>query len=165
MSSRNRRLAAALFLALACLSAIPRAAIKPGDPLPDLGAPAGMPATEGRVVMLDFFASWCAPCRASFPVYAKLHEEFAPKGLVIVAVGVDEKESAHEAFLARLDPPFFTLHDRDHSSVSEVGVPVMPTSYLFGRDGRMRSIHTGFHGKRTNEELRAAIERLLSEAP
>lgn len=164
MSSRNRPLGTLLVAALIAASAA-RAELNPGDPLPGLGGPAGMPATDGRVVMLDFFASWCAPCRASFPVYAKLHGEFAPKGLVIIAVGVDEKKSAHEAFLARLKPPFFTMHDHDQSIVSAVGVPVMPTSYLFGRDGRMRSIHTGFHGKRTNEELRAAIETLLSEAP
>ena len=82
---------------------------------------------------------------------------------MIIAVGVDDKESAHEAFLRRMQPPFFTMRDADHSIVSAAGVPAMPTSYLFGRDGKLRYIHRGFHGKDTEKELRTEIEALLKE--
>lgn len=143
------------------------AGLKPGDPIPALdhgvSSAATVPPTDGRVVLLDFWASWCPPCKASFPALARLHRDYASRGFVIIAVGVDEKVSAHEAFLRRLEPPFFTLHDRDGRIVSDVNVPAMPTSYMFARDGRLRFIHTGFHGKVSEAALREQIESLLDE--
>lgn len=155
-----------MFIVAALLSGAicARAELKPGDPLPSLGGTPDMTSvTRGHVVLLDFWASWCAPCKASFPAFARLHHDFAGRGLVIIAVGVDDKESAHDAFLRKTKPPFFTIRDRDHSIVSTVGVPAMPTSYLFGRDGKLRSIHQGYHGGKTEEELRTEVEALLTE--
>ena len=141
-----------------------RAELQAGDPLPPLGStPGSMPSLRDHVVLLDFWASWCAPCKASFPAFARLHRDFAERGLVIIAVGVDDKDPAYEAFVRKMQPPFFTMHDRDHSIVSAAGVPAMPTSYLFGRDGRLRSIHQGFRGKETETQLRTGIEALLVE--
>lgn len=152
---------------LACLFAVlspARAELSVGDPLPDLTAAAGtMPPTVGRVVLLDFWASWCAPCKASFPVFAELQREYQARGLLIVAVSVDEKSAAYEGFIRRHVPPFTTLHDRRQALVRAVKIPAMPTSYLFGRDGRLRSIHAGFHGRTTADELRRQIEALLQE--
>ena len=149
-----------------------RADIKVGDVFPAL-ASAGLvslaggplPATAGQVVLVDFWASWCAPCRASFPMIAKLHQEYAPRGLVIAAIGLDDKTPAAEAFVKKLAPPFPTLHDRGKKLVQQVVVPAMPTSYLIGRDGRVRFVHAGFHGDRTETELRKQLEALLAEKP
>lgn len=150
--------------ALLAFASCARAALQVADPLPSFGSvPDSPPPTADRVVLLDFWASWCAPCKASFPAFARLHREFAGKGLVIIAVGVDDQDSAHEAFIRKMHPPFFTMHDRDHEIVSTVGVPVMPTTYLFGRDGRLRLIHKGFHGSQTEDELHAEIATLLKE--
>ncbi len=152
---------------LACFFAVlstARAELSVGDPLPDLAAAAGtVPPTKGQVVLLDFWASWCAPCKASFPVYAALHREFQARGLLIIAVSVDEKSSAYESFIHRHAPPFTTVHDRQQALVRIVKIPAMPTSYLFGRDGRLRFIHQGFHGRTTADELRRQIEALLQE--
>lgn len=163
----------AILIVLACLALSPaRAAVKAGDAFPSLAAAnlvslAGgdLPATAGQVVLVDFWASWCAPCKASFPTLAKLHKDYGPRGLVIAAVGIDEKTAAATAFVKKLAPPFATLHDRTQTLVKQVVVPAMPTSYLIGRDGRVRFVHEGFHGETTDRELRQHIEALLAEKP
>jgi thiol-disulfide isomerase/thioredoxin len=163
--------AAALFvLSVAFLATSSRAETKVGDVFPPLTSSGvvalggtEIPATKGKVVLVDFWASWCAPCKASFPMMARLHKDFASRGLVIAAVGVDEKPAAAAGFARKLAPPFPTLHDREQTLVKQVVVPTMPTSYLVGRDGRVRFVHQGFHGDATDRELRKQIEQLLAE--
>ncbi|MGH7945419.1 MAG: TlpA family protein disulfide reductase [Opitutaceae bacterium] len=148
-----------------------RAETKIGDVFPPLSSVAlvplgnstSVPGTAGNVVLVDFWASWCAPCKASFPMMAELHKEFAARGLVIAAISVDEKPAAATAFAKKLSPPFATLHDREQQLVKQVVVPTMPTTYLVGRDGRVRFMHRGFHGDATARELRTQIELLLTE--
>lgn len=144
-----------------------RAETKAGEVFPSLqeaGLVGGeLPETNGRVVLVDFWASWCAPCKASFPAFARLHEEFASRGLTIVAVSVDEKPAAFAAFVKKWRPPFATLRDDRHKLASKVKVPAMPTSYLLDRGGRVRFVHRGFHGDASESELRAHIEALLEE--
>jgi thiol-disulfide isomerase/thioredoxin len=143
------------------------AQVAPGGPFPSLtdsGLASGpLPGTSGKVVLVDFWASWCAPCKASFPVYSRLQTEYAARGLVIVAVSVDEDPSAFAAFVAKLKPSFATVHDPGHRLVASVKVPTMPTSYLVDRNGNVRFIHPGFHGSQTERELRKEIEALLDE--
>ena len=143
------------------------AGVSVGDVFPPIASAqaAGrmLPATPGKVLLVDFWASWCAPCKASFPAFARLNAEYAGKGLVIVAVSVDEKTSAYEAFVRKFAPPFTVALDKDHELVRAVQVPTMPTSYLVDRKGRVRYIHSGFHGAATEQALRNEIESLLSE--
>ena len=169
MSYRSETLMRALLL-LGGFALAARADVKVGDPFPALAANgvvalnAGeLPVTAGQVVLVDFWASWCAPCKASFPAMAKLHADYAPRGLLIAAVSIDEKPAAAAAFVRKLSPPFATLHDRGQKLVQQVVVPTMPTSYLVGRDGRVRFVHEGFHGDATERELRKEIEALLAE--
>jgi thiol-disulfide isomerase/thioredoxin len=161
----------ALGLAIGMATAFPlHAQVKAGDPFPELAAAgvvnlAGgeLPTLAGKVALVDFWASWCAPCKAAFPALAKLHQEYAARGLVIAAVSVDEKPAAANAFWKKMAPPFPTLHDREQKLVKQVQVPVMPTTYLLGRDGRVRIVQQGFHGATTEKELRRQIEALLAE--
>ena len=152
--------------ALAALAPAAPARVAPGAALPPLAA-AGLdgtlPDTAGKVVLLDFWASWCAPCKASFPVYAQLDAAYRSRGLVIVAVSVDESAPAYASFVARQRPPFATLRDARQRLVAAVQVPTMPTSYLVDRAGRVRFVHPGFHGAPTERELRREIEALLGE--
>lgn len=156
---------ASLFLVICSRAS---AETKAGDAFPSLDPSAleggQIPLTAGRVVLIDFWASWCAPCRESFPSYAQLQSDYAARGLTIVAISVDQSASAFAAFVKKLHPPFATLRDKDHHLVQQVDVPLMPTCYLVGRDGRVHSIHAGFHGATTERDLRHEIDSLLAES-
>ncbi len=163
--------ARALFTAVGlCLATGLRAEIKTGDVFPafaDAGvvnlAGGEVPVPAGKVVLVDFWASWCAPCKASFPALARIHADYAARGVVVVAVSIDEKPAAATAFWKKMAPPFAALHDRQQKLVKQVVVPAMPTSYLVGRDGRVRLVHQGYHGDATDRELRKAIDAALAE--
>lgn len=161
-----------LLLCGLAFAAAARAELKPGDAFPALDAAAltnlsggAVPATGKQVVLVDFWASWCAPCKASFPALAKLHADYAARGLRIVAVGIDEKPAAAAAFWKKMSPPFIGLHDRERTLVRQVEVPTMPTSYLLDREGRVRFVHEGFHGDASDRALRQQIDALLAEKP
>lgn len=148
------------------LAGVVRAEVKVGEAFPDLAAQSlegAVPATAGRVVMVDFWASWCAPCKASFPVYAAWQRELADKGFTLVAVSVDERAKDYAAFVKRLAPPFATVRDAEQKLVAAVAPPAMPTCYLIDRSGRLRAVHSGFHGGADEHALRAEIEGLLAE--
>lgn len=160
-------LAAFAFLAMLAAALSMNAQVVAGAAFPAL-SPAvltggALPDTAGKVVIVDFWASWCAPCKASFPAYSRLQAAYAARGLVIVAVSVDDSAAAFTAFVAKLKPAFATVHDAEHRLVSVVQVPTMPTSYLLDRGGKVRFIHQGFHGEPTERELGKEIETLLAE--
>ncbi|MBI2512483.1 MAG: TlpA family protein disulfide reductase [Opitutae bacterium] len=159
-----------LALAVVALAALPAlsARVTVGDAFPSLNDPAlslegNLPPFAGRVTLVDFWASWCEPCRASFPIYARLHADYGPRGLAIVGVSVDKQRAAYDAFLKRLQPPFATVRDARHRLASVVDVPAMPTCFLVGRDGRVRFVGVGFHGAETTAELQRAVEAALAE--
>jgi len=144
------------------------AAVEVGQPFPDVktfGLEGQIPDLYGKVVLVDFWASWCAPCKASFPEYGTLQEELAGRGFTVFAVSVDQKSEAYAAFIARFSPPFPTARDGDQRLVAEVKVPAMPTCYLVDRHGVLRAIHQGYHGTASLRELRDEITKLLDESP
>jgi thiol-disulfide isomerase/thioredoxin len=165
MVTRNIILAAGA--ALLAAAAPLRAQLAPGGRFPALAGfelrGSAIPDTAGRVVMVDFWASWCAPCKASFPAYARLQARLADRGFVIIAVSVDDNPAAFASFVSRLKPPFATVEDRSHALVEAVQVPTMPTCYLVDRRGVVRFVHAGFRGEQTERELTSEIEALLAE--
>lgn len=170
MSSLVRILFTAASFVAATFAPCRAAEIKVGDAFP---APAAhgvvnlaggeLPATEGKIVLVDFWASWCAPCKASFPMMAKLQKDYVERGFTVVAIGIDEKPAAATSFWRKMAPPFPALHDRTQTLVQKVVVPTMPTSYLVDREGKVRFVHSGFHGDTTERELRKQIDALLTE--
>lgn len=140
--------------------------VKTGQPFPALAGHAlegAVPDCAGQVVLIDFWATWCAPCKASFPAYSELQREFAPQGFILLAVSVDKTAGPYADFLQRFKPSFPTVRDGAQKLIAEVRVSTMPTSYLLDRKGIVRAVHSGFHGDATVKELRAEISRLLEE--
>jgi len=137
-----------------------------GDLLPDWtgrGLEGVPPETSGRVLLVDFWASWCAPCQESFPDLAGIHRDFGPRGVTLVAISVDKEARAYAAFLKKLAPPFATVRDARQEYVAAVGVPAMPTTLVVGRDRKIRAVFPGYHGEKTGMALRAALEAALAE--
>jgi thiol-disulfide isomerase/thioredoxin len=119
--------------------------------------------SSAKVVIVDFWASWCGPCKASFPVYDELREEYGDDGLVILAVSVDQNPKAMEKFLKRMKPGFTVVRDAGQKLVGRVAAPAMPTSFVLDAKSTVRFVHLGFHGATTRDEYRQQIETLLSE--
>ncbi|MFA6961942.1 MAG: TlpA disulfide reductase family protein [Opitutaceae bacterium] len=144
------------------------AEVKVGTPFPELSTfslEGTVPAHEGRVVLVDFWATWCAPCKASFPFYSALQTELAPKGFTLIAVSVDKKAEPYADFVKRFAPSFVTVRDGAQKMVASVQPPAMPTCYLIDRHGVLRLVHSGFHGDADGQKLRAEIIKLLEETP
>lgn len=149
---------------LVLTAAVASAGVKVGDafPSPAANGVAGkLPATKGKVVLYDFWASWCGPCRAALPSYEALYKKYHAQGLEIIAVGTDVDAAAAGKFVGKLSLSFPVVTDTKQAFVAIVAPPTMPTSYLVGKDGRVLSVHKGFHGAQSVKELSAAIEAAL----
>ena len=116
---------------------------------------------EGKVVVLDFWASWCVPCRRSFPWLNSMHDQYADDGLVIVGVNLDQKRDDADVFLAEYPASFRIYFDESKDLAREFEVIAMPSSYLLGRDGEILKKHYGFKVKK-QEEYEAAIVAALN---
>ncbi|MDQ8186517.1 TlpA disulfide reductase family protein [Pelagicoccus sp. SDUM812002] len=153
-----------LALALGCSSCL--GAWEQGDSLPDLAAfslEGDIPEFVGKVTYVDFWASWCAPCKASFPEMERLYQENKDAGFQVLAVSVDSSEKAMQKFLDRAQPSFSVVWDAKQSLVADAEVEVMPTSFLVDAKGVIRAVHYGWRGGETVEELESEITELLQE--
>ncbi|WP_169579628.1 TlpA family protein disulfide reductase [Saccharospirillum impatiens] len=114
-------------------------------------------ALQGRVVYIDFWASWCTTCRKSFPVLNELHEEFRNQ-VVFIGLNTDEDPALAERFLQATPVDFLILSDKDQRVVSEFRPQGYPTAYVIDRTGTVQKVEAGFAGK---EETRAYLQSLL----
>ena len=161
-TSLLKKLAVATLLAGTFFTA--SAALKVGDTLPDLASfqlDGKLPdALKGKVVVVDFWASWCLPCAKSFPVLDELQKKYGDK-LVILAVNVDEKAANMEKFLAKHAVSFTVVRDAQQKLVAAAEPQTMPTSFILDGEGKVRFLHSGFHGEDTRKEYVSEIESLL----
>jgi cytochrome c biogenesis protein CcmG/thiol:disulfide interchange protein DsbE len=117
---------------------------------------------DGKVVYVDFWASWCMPCRLSFPWMQKLYTKYHNKGLEIVAVGVDKEHRSALKFLDDTKPTFPIIFDSTGSLAKRYELEAMPSSFVYGRDGRLRARNRGFRQEEA-DSLDKAILELLNE--
>jgi cytochrome c biogenesis protein CcmG, thiol:disulfide interchange protein DsbE len=115
---------------------------------------------RGRVVLVDFWASWCAPCRHSFPWLNDIQAKYGTRGLVVIGVNVDRERAAAERFLQDVPARFSIVYDPSGTLATTYEVPGMPTSFIFGSDGRLIAKHIGFQ-KASRAEREVEIEKLL----
>jgi len=117
---------------------------------------------EGRVVVIDFWASWCVPCRRSFPWLNTMQSKYADEGLVIIGVNVDRVRADADEFLERFPATFNIIYDNEADLAKRFGVQAMPSSFVIGRDGAIRERHLGFKTKK-QDEYEAALVAALKE--
>ena len=132
--------------------------------LPDLstfGLEGTLPKLKGKVIYLDFWASWCAPCKASFPVINGWQEQLASKGFTVLGISVDETAAAMEGFLKKNKVSFPIVRDAAQKLVAAANVSTMPTSFLIDKQGVIQNVHTGFRPKDA-ADLLAKINALLA---
>jgi thiol-disulfide isomerase/thioredoxin len=114
-------------------------------PLPPQAGGLDLAPYQGKVVLLDFWASWCAPCAESFPWMEAMVAQHGSEGLVVVAVNLDEDPEAARRFLAGAYADFTHIDDPKGAIAEAHAVEVMPASILFDRQGRPAFVHAGFH--------------------
>lgn len=152
------------FLAESSLAETPaRAETAPLFTLPGLdGSTHSLKDLKGSIVYLDFWASWCGPCKLSFPAMNTLQDEYADRGLKVLAISVDENEKDIRKFLRRTNAEFTVLVDSAGDVANTYNLPSMPTSYLIDRDGVIQYRHIGFRPGDI-DELRKVIEEVINE--
>jgi thiol-disulfide isomerase/thioredoxin len=116
----------------------------------------------GHVVYVDFWASWCGPCRASFPWMKTLLDKYRKQGLEVVTVNLDGDPAAGRKFLAEMKSSLPVIFDPKGSLAKQYEIEAMPTSFVYGRDGKLRSRHEGFQ-KRDAAALETLVTSLLGE--
>jgi peroxiredoxin len=117
---------------------------------------------RGKVVLIDFWASWCPPCLKSFPKYDALRNELGTKDFEIVAINVDENTDDARSFLAKHPVGFPIAKDPKGVLPGVFGVKAMPTSYLIDQNGVVKYVHAAFK-EGDIEKLKAEIQKLIAK--
>ena len=126
------------------------------------GTPVQLAAYKGKVLLVDFWASWCVPCKTSFPALDAIYREYQPRGLEVLAVNLDEERRSADAFLSAHPHQMTVLFDPKGTAPVAFGVKGMPTSFVIDKTGTIRFTHMGYSGN-VEVSYRQEITQLLSE--
>jgi len=135
---------------------------------PDLALPNAdgttirLSAQKGKVVLVDFWASWCAPCKTSIPALDALYREYQPHGFEVLAINLDEQRRAADSFLSDRQYLMTVLFDPNGASPTAFDVKGMPSSFLIDKAGNIRFVHMGYSAA-VDESYRREIAQLLAE--
>jgi len=148
------RLLLALCLAVATLAPIPaQAAMKmPAFALPSVkdGSIVKSDAYQGQVLLINFFATWCPPCRKEIPALIKLQKEFGPKGFTVIALSTDQAGAAEvDKFARKMEINYPVLMSDTATPKAFGGILGIPTSFLVNRQGEVVKRYDGYSDERT----------------
>lgn len=167
MNTINRKLKSLLWAFIACLVPATGFSINQGNLAPDFTVEHILDDTrtslsqyKGKVVYLDFWASWCAPCLKSFSFMDELQKQFGEDGFVVIAVNLDANSEDARQFLNKTPAGFFVGQNAQGDIAEDYGVTTMPSTYLIGRDGLIKAVHHGFRS-RDRDKIKALVKDLL----
>ena len=143
-------------LAIAILSLLAAATVSAGEGDEGLD----LEQYRGKVVVVDFWASWCVPCRRSFPWMNAMQAKYADDGLAIVAINMDAESEEAATFLRDYPADFEILYDPTGDIAKQFGVIAMPSSYVFDREGNQVARHLGFKVRQQDEYETLLMETL-----
>lgn len=159
-----------LFRAAGIIEGTDEHGIKPGQSLPPIAAKTwsgeefNLESLAGKVVLINFWASWCAPCMEELPELIKLYERYSKQGLVVLAINIDDDPAAGRKALQSGEPSFIILHDSGFGSrtASRYRVTSIPLSLLIDREGVIRQVCRGYSPTGLVDDLRKPLELLLA---
>ena len=149
--------AASGLLAAASPTVVPDLTLQSAD-----GAAVALSAYRGKVVLVDFWASWCPPCKTSFPALDSIFREYEERGVAVFAVNLDERRGDADAFLRGHPHRMTVLFDPAGVSPVAFGVKAMPSSFVVDKAGNVRFTHMGYSDS-VDQSYRREIEQLLAE--
>src|SRR5712691_6705381 len=129
------------------------------------GGTLALHSLRGKPVVMNFWASWCIPCRDEAPLLVRLHKTYGPRGIVFIGVDVQDEERAARAFIGQYHVDYLVVRSSDEKVMSAYGVLGIPTTVFIGPDGVVVDKFAGaFLGAEGEKALVMRLERLLSEA-
>lgn len=134
----------------------------PDFTLPTSSGTASLHDFRGKVVLVDFWASWCMPCRQSFPWMSSMLEKYSAQGLAIVAVNLDKEGEAADTFLEQFPARFVVAFDPAGKTAEAFHVEAMPSSFIVSRTGRVVYAHQGFElakAQTVEDQIKEALSK------
>ena len=163
VATRTAAVIVAALLTGMASAAGPAPAPAPAFTLPARGGTSlGLESLKGKVVMLNFWASWCGPCRKEMPLLEQMHKKYSKQGFALLGVNVDAESADAEKLLKTVQVSFPILFDKESKVSGLYNVNAMPSSVFIDRKGNLRALHRGYKEGDENEYLNQ-IRALLKE--
>ncbi len=118
---------------------------------------------KGKIVYLDFWASWCQPCRKSFGWMNKMQERYGDEGLEIIAINLDDSKDKAKKFLKKLPAKFNVAFDPKGRTAASYKIKAMPSSFIIDAHGKVVHANLGFHGN-DEDKLEAKIRKMIRQS-
>ena len=154
-------------VALALLTAgVAFASVRTGQRAPEFslpslkGSPVALSSLRGKVVLVDFWAQWCEPCKKELPQLDRLAKEYAPKGVVVLAINIDKQRDNAERMVKQLGLSLDVLLDPAGSVAGTYDLPKMPTSFVVDKKGIVRYVNEGFDGPKDVDRFKQELDEL-----
>lgn len=158
-------------LSIAMAAAFPASALEPGEAMPALSLPSlkggsvSLGGFRDRVVLVNFWATWCGPCRRELPAFEVLRQRYKHQGFDVVGINVDSEPALAAAFVEEFKLSYPLLSDPEFNAAKAFGADAMPISYLVGRDGRIARVFAGFSPKKLPTMESAIAQTVAGSAP